>query len=111
MALRPWGRPSSSPVSGVPTFEHAAEAGGRCFALQPQASSAGAVPAAWGLAVAGQLLLVVGGQLADVVGLPTHRELGDVGHHLAAPLPAVVGASDAPLVHCSARTIFGSSVE
>jgi hypothetical protein len=49
-----------------------------------------------GLAVAGQVLLVVGGQLAGVVRLPAHRELGDVGHHPAAPLPAFVGASTRP---------------
>jgi hypothetical protein len=59
------------------------------------------VRAARGLAVAGQILLVVGGQLPGVVGLSAHRELGDVGHHPAAPLPAFVGASNAPLVHCS----------
>jgi hypothetical protein len=28
---------------------------------------------------------VVGGQLAGVILLPTHRQLGDVGHH--PPLP------------------------
>jgi hypothetical protein len=37
-----------------------------------------------GLAVAGQVLLVVGGQLAGVIILPPYRELGDVGHHPAA---------------------------
>jgi hypothetical protein len=46
---------------------------------------AGAVPPPWGLAVAGQVLFVVGGQLAGAVGLPPDRELGDVGHHPAAP--------------------------
>jgi hypothetical protein len=35
---------------------------------------------------------VVGGQLPGVVPLPTHRQLGDIRHHPAAPLPAV-GAS------------------
>jgi hypothetical protein len=72
---------------GVPALEHGLEPGHRCFALQPQAGGAGAVPPAWGLTVAGQVRLVVGGQLARVVRLPPHRELGDVGHHPAAPLP------------------------
>jgi len=65
----------------VLALEHGLEPGRRCFALQPQAGGAGAVPPAWGLAVAGQVLLVVGGQLAGVIRLPTYRELGDVGHH------------------------------
>jgi hypothetical protein len=69
------------PGVGVAALEHALEARRRCFALQPQAGGAGAVPAAWTLAVAGQVLLVVGGQLAGVVRLPADRELGDVGHH------------------------------
>jgi hypothetical protein len=30
---------------------------------------------------------VVGGQLASVILLPAYRQLGDVGHHPAAPLP------------------------
>jgi hypothetical protein len=38
---------------GVPTFEHALEPGRRCFALQPEARGAGAVPAARTLTVAG----------------------------------------------------------
>src|SRR5512132_4471906 len=54
---------------------------------QPQAVGAGAVPPAWTLTVARQVLLVVGGQLAGVILLPPYRELGDVGHHPAAPLP------------------------
>jgi hypothetical protein len=57
--------------------------------------------------MAGQIRLVVGGQLPSVVGLPAYRELGDVGHHPAAPLPACVGASNAPLVHCSSEKIAG----
>jgi hypothetical protein len=69
---------------GVAALEHPPEPGHRCFALQAKRRGAGAVPAAWGLAVAGQILLVVGGQLTGVVGLPTHRQLGDVGHHPAA---------------------------
>jgi hypothetical protein len=32
---------------GVAAFEHGLEPGRRCFALQPQAAGAGAVPAAW----------------------------------------------------------------
>ena len=70
---------------GVAALEHGLEPGHGCFALQPQAAGAGAVPPAWGLAVAGQVLLVVGGQLAGVVGLPAYRELGDVGHHPLLP--------------------------
>jgi hypothetical protein len=38
---------------GVAAVEHGLEPGWRCFALQPQAGGAGAVPPAWGLAVAG----------------------------------------------------------
>jgi hypothetical protein len=79
--------------AGVLAFEHGLEPGRRCFALQAERAGAGAVPAARGLAVAGQVLFVVGGQLAGVVRLSAHRELGDVGHHPAAPLPAFVGAS------------------
>jgi hypothetical protein len=96
---------------GVAAFEHGLEPGHRCFALQAEGGGAGAVPPPWGLAVARQILLVVGGQLTGVILLPTHRQLGDVSHHPAAPLPALVGASNAPLVHCSPRTNFGSSVE
>ena len=72
------------PSRRVAALEHGLEPGHRCFAPQPEAGGAGAVPAAWGLAVAGQVRFVVGGQLAGVVGLPTDRELGDVGHHPAA---------------------------
>jgi len=69
---------------GVATLEHGLEPGHGCFALQAKGCGASAVPPTWGLAVAGQVLLVVGGQLAGVVGLPPRRELGDVGHHRAA---------------------------
>ena len=75
------------PGCGVAALEHGLEPGHRCFALQPEVGGAGAVPAARTLAVAGQVLFVVGGQLAGVVLLPPHRELGDVGHHPAAPSP------------------------
>src|SRR5215218_1003345 len=87
--------PQQLASGGVPAFEHGLEPGHRCFALQPEAAGAGAVPPAWTLAVAGQVLLVVGGQLAGVVRLPPHRELGDVGYHPAAPLPP----SLAPATH------------
>jgi hypothetical protein len=73
------------PSCRVPALEHGLEPGRRCFALQPQAAGAGAIPPAWGLPVSRQILLVVGGQLAGVVLLPPHREFGDVGHHPAAP--------------------------
>jgi hypothetical protein len=92
---------------GVAAFEHGLEPGDRCFAMQAEGRGAGAVPAAWTLTVAGQVLFVVSGQLTGVVLLPTYRELGDVGHHPAAPLPAFVGASNAPVVHCSPRMISG----
>jgi hypothetical protein len=71
---------------GVAALEHLLEPRRRCFALQPQAAGAGAVPPAWGLPVAGQIRLVVGSQLPRVVGLPADREFGDVGHH--PPLPS-----------------------
>ena len=45
----------------VATLEHGLEPGRRCFALQPQGGGAGAVPPSWGLTVAGQVRLVVGG--------------------------------------------------
>jgi hypothetical protein len=70
---------------GVAALEHGLEPGHRCFALQPQAGGAGAVPPARGLAVAGQIRFVVGGQLTGVIRLPPYRELGDVGHHPVAP--------------------------
>jgi hypothetical protein len=73
------------PSGGVAALEHGLEPGHGCFALQPKAAGTGAVPAAWGLAVAGQILFVVGGQLAGVIGLPPYRELGDVGHHPPRP--------------------------
>jgi hypothetical protein len=88
---------------GVAALEHGLEPAPRCFALQPQRSGAGAIPPARGLTVAGQIRLVVGGQLAGVILLPPHRQLGDVGHHPAAPSPAVIGASERTLVHCSPR--------
>jgi hypothetical protein len=64
-----------------------------------QGCSASAVPPSRGLAVAGQVLLVVGGQLAGVVGLPPHRQLREVGHHPAAALPPWL--APAPVVDCS----------
>jgi hypothetical protein len=57
---------------GVAALEHGLERRRRCFAIQPQAVGAGAVPPAGGLAVAGQVLFVVGGQLAGVVLLSAH---------------------------------------
>ena len=57
---------------GVAALEHGLEPGHGCFALQPKGGGAGAVPPARTLAVAGQILLVVGGQLAGVVLLPAH---------------------------------------
>jgi hypothetical protein len=90
---------------GVPALEHSLEPARRCFALQPQAAGTGAIPPAWGLTVARQVLLVVGGQLTGVVLLPADRELGDVGHHPAAPLPLSLARANAPVVHCSSEKI------
>src|SRR4029450_1072557 len=42
---------------GVAALEHGLEPGRRCFALQPQAGGAGAIPPPWTLTVAGQTLL------------------------------------------------------
>jgi hypothetical protein len=96
---------------GVTALEHPPEPRRGCFALQPQAAGAGAVPAARGLTVARQVLLVVGGQLAGVVLLPPHRELGDVGHHPARSLLAFVGASERTPGALLSSDDFGSSVE
>jgi hypothetical protein len=96
---------------GVAALEHGLEPGHRCFALQAQAPGAGAIPAARGLAVAGQILFVVGGQLAGVILLPPHRELGDVGHHPATPLPAFVGARERTPGALLSSDDCGSSVE
>ena len=52
---------------GVAALEHAPEALDRCFAFQPEQRRAVAVPAAWGLAVGGQVLFVVAGEFAGVV--------------------------------------------
>jgi hypothetical protein len=91
------------PRRRVLALEHGLEPGHGCFALQPQAAGASAVPPAWGLTVAGQVLLVVGGQLAGVVRLPPHRELGDVGHHPPLPSSPSLAPANAPVVHCSPR--------
>src|SRR5512132_702399 len=98
------------PGSRVAALEHGLDPRRRCFALQPQAGSASAVPPARGLAVAGQILFVVGGQLAGVVLLPAYRELGDVGYHPCCLL-AVVGASERTLGALLSSDDFGSSVE
>jgi hypothetical protein len=98
------------PGRGVAALEHGLEPRHGCFALQPEAAGAGAVPAAWGLTVAGQILLVVGGQLAGVVLLPPHRQLGDVGYHPPLPSRPSLARANAPVVHCSSDD-FGLSVE
>ena len=56
----------------VAALEHGLESGHRCFALQAERGSAGAVPPARRLAVARQIRLVVGGQLTGVILLPPH---------------------------------------
>ena len=58
-----------------------------------------------------QILLMVGGQLAGVLGLPPHRELGDVDHHPAAPLPATVGASERTRGALLSSDDYGSRLE
>jgi hypothetical protein len=78
---------------GVAALEHAPEARRGCFALQAEGGGVGAVPPSWGLTVAGQILFVVGGQLAEVVVLPPGRQLGHVRHHPLLP-PRPVGASE-----------------
>jgi hypothetical protein len=87
-------------VAAMGAAEELAGVGVAAFALQAERTGAGAVPPAWGLAVAGQILLVVGGQLAGVIRPPPYRQLGDVGHH--PPLPS--SPSLAPATHpwCSA---------
>jgi hypothetical protein len=55
---------------------------------------------AWGLAVAGQVLLAVVGEPAQVVVLAASGELGHVQHHPRPP-PAPRCASERTLVHCS----------
>jgi hypothetical protein len=77
----PCGRPSNSPVSGVPAVEHPHERLGGGGALLAERGSAPAEPAAWRLAVPVQVLLAVLGDLADVVVLAAHRQLGDVHNH------------------------------
>jgi hypothetical protein len=92
---------------GVAALEHPPEPPDRCFAFQPEGGSALAVPAAWGLTVAGQILLVVGGQFAGVIRLPPHRQLGHVRHHPAASSSPPLAPANAPVVHCSPRRMSG----
>jgi site-specific DNA recombinase len=94
----------------VPALKHGLELGHGCFAVQPQAIGAGAIPPPWGLAVARQVLLVVGGQLAGVVLLPTNRELGDVGHHPPAPLPPSLAPATHPWCIALLRKVTAWSV-
>jgi hypothetical protein len=83
------------PGRGVAALEHGLEPRRRCFA-QPEAAGGGAVPPARGLTVAREILLVVLGELAGVVRLPPYRELGDVGHHPAAPSPPSLAPAPHP---------------
>ncbi len=53
-----------------------------------------------------QVLFVVGGQLAGVICLPAHRELGDVGHHPALPSPPPL----APATHPWCIALLGRSL-
>jgi hypothetical protein len=61
--------------------------------------------------VAGQVLLVVGGQLAGVILLPPHRQLGHIRHHPAAALLAFVDASERTAGALLSSDDYGSSVE
>jgi hypothetical protein len=92
---------------GVAAVEYSPEAVDRCFALQPEQGRGLAVPAAWGLTVAGQVLLVVGGELTGVVVLAACRQLGHVRYHPAAASSPPLAPANAPVVHCSPRTIAG----
>jgi hypothetical protein len=56
-----------------------------------------------GTPVAGQVLLVVGGEFAGVVLLSAHRELGHVRDHPAAASSPPLAPANAPLVHCCPR--------
>jgi hypothetical protein len=81
---------------GVAALEPLLEARRRCFALQSEAGGVGTVPPSWGLAVARQVLLVVVGQLAEVVVLPAHRQLGHVRYHPAASSSPSLARANAP---------------
>ena len=69
------------PGAGMSALDQAPEflLGG--FAVEAEAGGAVAVPAAWGLAVAGQVLLAVVGEPFEVVVLTAGRQLGHVQHH------------------------------
>src|SRR5688500_4995010 len=69
----PCGRPRGSPLSGRRPSNICRKPAGDASPSSPRLVAARAVPPCRGLAVAGQVLLVVGGQLAGVVGLPPHR--------------------------------------
>jgi hypothetical protein len=69
------------PGVGVAAMEHPHERLGAGDAALAQRLGAATEPAAWRLAVAGQVLFAVAGDLADVVVLAANRQLGDIRHH------------------------------
>jgi hypothetical protein len=81
------------------------------FPLQAEAGGAVAVPAAWGLAVAGQVLLAVVGEAFQVVVLAARRQLGHVQHHPSPTSRAPRCASECTPGALLSSDDYGSSVE
>jgi hypothetical protein len=73
---------------GVAAVEHPHERLGGGGALLAERGGALAEPAARGLAVAGEVLLAVVGDLAEVVVLAADRQLGDIDNHPCSPFTA-----------------------
>jgi hypothetical protein len=88
---------------GVAALEDPLERLGAGLAVLAEAGGAGAVPPAWALAVAGQVLLVVLGDLTGVVVLPPDRQLGHVRDHPAPASRPVLRERIHPRVHCSSE--------
>jgi hypothetical protein len=79
---RPWKTRTNASVLAIP--------------LLVQRSGGAAEPAAWWLAVAGQVLFAVACDLADVAVLPANRQLGDIRHHAPTHRASLAGAIAAP---------------
>jgi hypothetical protein len=77
---------------GVAPLEDPLEPFGGRGAFLAERRGAGAVPAARGLAVAAQVLFAVVGDLADVVVLPAHCELGQIRDHPSPRSAATLGS-------------------
>jgi hypothetical protein len=91
------------PRLGVAALDEPPELLLRGLTFKAEARGGLAVPAAWGLAVAGQVLLAVVGEPLQVVVLAAGRQLGHVQHHLRPP-PAPRCASErtpGALLSCS----------